>query len=141
MSAMRACSSADSIIDGGLLGGGYGPTRILPTTPPSHSLAPAMAAATTANPMDSFGEAAPMRANAVAAAASATMLATLSTFRSMVMFLSATEHDLHDAVWALNLSSRIVLLFSCGGNWFSIPEGHAGWPPAISTIHFRKAPT
>ena len=89
------CSSADSIIDGGLLGGGYGPTRILPTTPPSHSLTPAMAAATTANPMDSFGEAAPMRANAVAAAASATMLATLSTFRSMVMFLSATEHDLH----------------------------------------------
>ena len=60
--------------------GGYGPTRILPTTPPSHSLAPAMAAATTANPMDSFGKAAPMRANAVAAAASATMLATLSTF-------------------------------------------------------------
>ena len=75
------------------------------------------------------------------AAASATMLATLSTFRSMVMFLSATEHDLHDAVWALNLSSRIVLLFSCGGSWFSIPAGHAGWPPAISTIHFRKAPT
>ena len=53
MSAMRACSSAASIMDGGLLGGGYGPTRILPTTPPSHSLTPAIAAAATAKPMDS----------------------------------------------------------------------------------------
>ena len=95
MSAMRACSSAASIMDGGLLGGGYGPTRILPTTPPSHSLTPAIAAANTANQMDSLGDCAPSLANAVAAAVPPSVAMVLTQAR---LPMAASTADLRHPV-------------------------------------------
>jgi hypothetical protein len=87
--------------------------------------------------MDSLGDCAPSLANAVAAAAKVTMLATRSTFLSMVMFRSATEHDLHDAVCALNLSSRTCLRFLLRGQHLL----HTLRPRRVTARHLDDPPT
>ena len=136
---MRADSSAASIMEGGLRGGGYGPTLNFPTIFPSHSLAAAAAAAAAAAPT-AAATGAPL-AYIPAAAASATRLTTRSTFRILMMLDMAVAHDLQCAVceWYRSRSSSLVVCI--GGSLSSNPAGHAGCPPAISEIQRRNATT
>ena len=126
-------------MDGGLRGGGYGPTFIFCTSPPMNSRAAAVAAASTASATTSLVGAA--LANAAAADASTTSDTTRSALRAFVRFAIATEHDLQFTVCAKYRSSSSSLVAVRGGRASAIPSGHAGEPPAMSTIQRRNAAT
>ena len=128
-------------MDGGLRGGGYGPTFIFCTSPPMNSRAAAVAAASTASATTSLVGAA--LANAAAADASATSDTTRSALRALVRFASATEHDLQFTVCAKYRSSSSSFVGARGAfdpeRYGLIKEGSFAWWCPLAYLSVRAS--